>query len=333
MKQDLFYNPNKMLSYNRILNFVIGGRGIGKTFGMKMFCIKRFIKTGEQMIYLRRHKDDLKHFSTFFNDVREYFPDNKLEVKNKQLFIDDKLFGWGIPLSTFQRMKSSSFPEVATILYDEFIKEKDSSHYLPNEPEALLNIMDTVFRNRDNNVRCVCMGNSITIVNPFFLYFNLLPDTQKRYNAYRDILVEIPDSVDFAEERKKTKFGQLIENTEYGGMSLNNEFVNDSNVFIGKRTKESRFQFAIVYKGMTMGVWADTRQLLLFLSTDFDPSTKHMYALTKDDMSENAMLFTGWRNNYHLKKLVGSFVNGCLMFENQVLRNIGYEIFNKMNIR
>ena len=70
-----------------------------------------------------------KHFNTFFNDVREYFPNNKLEVKNKQLFIDDKLFGWGIPLSTFQRMKSSSFPDVASILYDEFIKEKDSSHF------------------------------------------------------------------------------------------------------------------------------------------------------------------------------------------------------------
>jgi hypothetical protein len=32
MDESLYYNPNKMLSYNRILNFVIGARGIGKSF-------------------------------------------------------------------------------------------------------------------------------------------------------------------------------------------------------------------------------------------------------------------------------------------------------------
>lgn len=31
-----WYNPQKMLSYNQFLNFVIGGRDIGKTFAIKI---------------------------------------------------------------------------------------------------------------------------------------------------------------------------------------------------------------------------------------------------------------------------------------------------------
>jgi hypothetical protein len=45
------------------------------------------------------------------------------------------------------------------------------------------------------------------------------------------------------------------------------------------------------------------------------------------------MMLTGWRNNYYLKKLVKAFMNGYLRFDNQVLRNTGYEMFKKMNVQ
>lgn len=333
MKKELYYNPNKMLSFNRILNFVVGGRGIGKTRGMKVYCIKRFIKYGEECLFLRRYKDDLKNIDTFFNDVREEFPGHTLEVKNKKFFVDGKYMGFAYPLSMYQRLKSSAFPKVDTIVYDEFIKEKDNTRYLDNEPYALLSVMDSIFRNRDGTERVICLGNAISITNPLFVFFKIFPDMNKRFHATPSIVVELPESKEFSVERQKTRFGQLIKETEYGRMSLDNEFVGDSKVFIEKRTKESKFKFAIVYKGMTIGVWVDTRQMLMFLSNDYDPSTKNIYALTTDDMKDNIVLAKGWRTNYHLIKLTGAFTNAMLRFENQILRNVGYEMFNKMNIR
>ena len=177
------------------------------------------------------------------------------------------------------------------------------------------------------------MSNAVTIVNPFFLYFNIVPDINKRFNAYKSILVEIPDSVDFSIERRKTRFGELIDGTEYGDMSLDNDFVNDSSVFIEKRSPDSKFIFALVYKGMTMGVWVDVRKGLMYVDNDYDPSTKKIYALTTDDLEENMMLMDNWKNNYHLYKMVGAFKKGYLRFDNQVLRNVGYEMFKKMNIQ
>src|SRR5213595_98564 len=110
-------------------------------------------------------------------------------------------------------------------------------------------------------------------------------------------------------------------------MSLENEFVNDSQVFIEKRSKESKFVFSVIYKGMTMGVWVDNDVGLLYMSHDHDPSSKNQLVLSKDDLTENTMLITGWKNHYMLRKLVASFMNGYLRFDNQVLRTTGYELF------
>lgn len=332
MDNSLYYNPNKLLSYNRILNFVIGARGIGKTYGFKKYVINRFIKYNEQFIYMKRYKTDIKGTNEFFDAVAKEFPNHTFKIKGKELYIDDKLCGWVMALSTWQSVKSREFPNVCTILYDEFLLEKASKQsYMQDEPKALLNFMDTVIRNRDN-ARCICMSNAVSIVNPFFLYFNLIPDINKRYNAYEDCVIEIPDSVDFTDERIKTRFGRLISKTDYGNFALGNEFVNDSQVFIEKRSKDSKYVFGTMYKGMVMGVWVDVEAGIMFLSSEFDPSNKKMFALTSDDFTENTMLMTGWKSNYYLRKLVSAFVNGYLRFDNQIMRNVGYEMFKKMNI-
>lgn len=332
MKESLYYDPNKMLSYDRILNFVIGARGIGKSYAMKKHPIKRFIKHGEQFIYVRRYKPELKKISNYFNDVSQEFPDHEFKVKGRQFFIDGKLAGWAIPLSAWQSEKSNAYPMVTTIIFDEFIRERDNSGYIPNEVDALLNLMDTVFRTRENG-RCICLSNAVSVINPYFVYFGLVPDINKRFNAYKHILIEIPDSKDFSDERRKTKFGQLIDGTEYGEMSLDNEFVNDSDVFIEKRSKNSKFVFSIVYKGMRMGVWVDTQQMLLYLTTDHDPSTKSVYALTADELEEGVVLVTNYKKNYHIRKLCSAFMNGQLRFDNQLMRTIGYEMFKKMRVQ
>lgn len=332
MKHNLYYDPNDLLSYNRILNFLIGARGIGKSYGFKKYPINRFLRHGEQFIYVRRYKTELRKVSNYFDDIKQEFPDEKFEIKRgREFWINNKLAGWAIPLSTWQSEKSNAYPDVATIIFDEFIREKDNSGYIPNEVEALLNLMDTVFRDRDN-VRCICLSNAVTVVNPYFLYFGLTPDIDRRFNSYKNIVIEIPDSRDFSDMRRRTKFGSLIDGTEYGDMSLDNEFVNDSDVFLERRDKDSRYQFSIVYKGMTIGIWVNPDIGLMYLSNDHDPSSKFAYALTTEDLKENVMLLTGWRKNYHLLKMVSAFKKGYLRFDNQVLRTVGYEIFKKMNI-
>src|SRR5699024_5725452 len=126
--KSVYYDPNKMLSYNRILNFVIGARGIGKTYGIKKHIINIAIKHGKEFIYLRRYKDEIRgKLGNFFKDVRDEFPGVALTVKGRKFYADDKLIGRALVLSSWQSEKSNAYPEVETIMYDEFLREKDNS--------------------------------------------------------------------------------------------------------------------------------------------------------------------------------------------------------------
>ena len=75
-----WYITTNIKSYNKFLNFIIGGRGIGKTYGFKKDCISRYKKTGKQFLYLRRYKTDLKKINTFLNDQFENFKDYEFKI-------------------------------------------------------------------------------------------------------------------------------------------------------------------------------------------------------------------------------------------------------------
>ena len=60
MNKDIWFNPNKVLSYNAFLNFIVGERGVGKSYGFKKYLVKHFLKTGKQFVYVRRFKTELK---------------------------------------------------------------------------------------------------------------------------------------------------------------------------------------------------------------------------------------------------------------------------------
>jgi hypothetical protein len=68
-KQYPYYDFGPILSRNAAWNFIVGGRGIGKSYGAKKLAIKDYIRKGEQFIYLRRFEEELTARDQFFADV------------------------------------------------------------------------------------------------------------------------------------------------------------------------------------------------------------------------------------------------------------------------
>ena len=52
----MYYDYDKISSYNATFNMIITNRGFGKTYGAKKRAINKFLKKGEQFIYVRRYK-------------------------------------------------------------------------------------------------------------------------------------------------------------------------------------------------------------------------------------------------------------------------------------
>lgn len=342
LNNNIYWSPKQMLTYDRLINMVIGGRGIGKTYGIKKeILIERFIKHGEEFIYVRRYKTHLKpaQLVKFFEKVAKEFPKHEFVVKGNNFYIDGKIAGYAIPLSAWQNFKSTEYPNVYTIFYDEFLKEKDSSHYLDNEPQALLNLIETIFREKiilgTERVRVIMASNSTTTANPYFVYFKLFVDINKRFNTFKhnkEIVVEIPNQEEFTELKRNGRFGELIKGTAYADLSIDNKFIGDSEEFIAKRTKESKLLFNIKFRNQIVGIWVDYDRLLMFCTFKTDNNMK-TYALTKDDYTERNILVSNYRDKYELLRLSTAFKNGQVRFDSQIVRSFMYDCFTMMNIK
>ena len=77
-----YYSFDRILSRNAVFNMVMGARGVGKSYGAKKYVLKRSVERGEQFIYLRRYKTELKTRGSFVADVAHEFPDQEFEVRS-----------------------------------------------------------------------------------------------------------------------------------------------------------------------------------------------------------------------------------------------------------
>ena len=66
----MYIDYSRIFSYNALLNFIIASRGTGKTFGITDFVIDKFLKRGDEFVYVRRYKSELqKSIPKFFNAI------------------------------------------------------------------------------------------------------------------------------------------------------------------------------------------------------------------------------------------------------------------------
>lgn len=147
----MYYDYNKILSYNAMLNILLGERGVGKTYGASKFVVNQFLKKDEEFAYIRRYKPELQEsvpkFFEALNSNNE-FENHRLYNKGYTFYCDDTICGHAMKLSTAQDLKSSNFNKVKTIIFDEFIiEEGQKKYYLKNEVFTFLNLLETIRKN------------------------------------------------------------------------------------------------------------------------------------------------------------------------------------------
>ena len=324
----MYYTLDKLLSRNAILNFVLGERGVGKSFSSKVHCINDYIKKGNQFIYLRRYKEELTlACSSFFKDVQNagLFEDHEFQVKGSKnltiFYMDGEIIGYGIALSTSNILKSTAFPAVKTIVFDEFMLDEGVYRYLKNEVTKMLDVIETVFRLREGRV--LFLGNSTSITDcPYFNYFNLDLPYNSEFKTFKDglIVVNYIRNMEYRAEKKRTRFGKLIDGTTYGRYAIDNEMLRDDKTFIEKKGANPRFWHSLVVNGNKYGVWRNPQNGRLYISDDFDPSCNMSYAISIDDATPDTKYIT-IKNNGYMRVIIEYYKNADLYFENQKIKN------------
>lgn len=329
-----YYSFGPVLSRNGVYNFIVGARGLGKTYGAKKKAVKDFLARGDQFIYLRRYDTELRAArDTLFADLiaNNEFPDVAFRIKGNEGQIQrNKHSPWEtccffVPLSKAQSKKSVSFPNVKTIIYDEFIIEKGSLHYLPNEAKAFNDFYSTVDRWQDKT-RVLFLANSLTIMNPYFLEYDIRPKKDQEWiTGYGGFVVaHFPNDAEFTSGVYKTRFGQFIKGTDYADYSVGSEFHDNTEQLIAKKTPEAKYMCSIETLAGTFSVWADVRQGYYYIQ-EKRPKEEWLWTMLPERMSEGKVYVT--YTDRTIQRLRASFANGRIRFDTPQARNAFTGIF------
>lgn len=350
-----YYDWNKTLSYDADVTMVIGARGIGKTYGLRLQFIRDWIKDGSRFVELTRHKNELSDFSaTYFNRIieNEEFPNYLFKTTPRYAYIalkpkkDKKpkwqLIGYFGALTEAQAMKKRTYSKVKRMLLDEAVIDKrlDRFHnYLPNEYGILANILDSVSRERaetkhSDRVRVYLLGNACDLLNVYFGAYSINTEPKEGYSWHKGktMLLHYVKDVEYGKQKtKNTVAGRMLADTLDEKVSSGNEFLRMSNDFVFKKPKNAKFHFGVVYSDLKFGIWADYKEGYYYVTDKIPKNANPIYALTASDNKVNYIMAK--RAEGVLRNFVDLYYIGIIRYETPYLKERFIEVLNLFGVR
>ena len=335
-----YYNYTQVLSYNAVYNFIVGARGLGKTYGAKNLVIKKAIANSEQFIYLRRYKSELSGKSTFFDDIAHEFPKYLFRVFGNEAQIcrnphteDERLrwetIGFFVSLSNAQSKKGVSYHNVTTIIFDEFIIEKGSLHYLPDESNIFNNFFSTVDRWKDKT-RVIFCANSVSIMNPYFIAYDVEPKADIEFISKHDgfMVVHFADSAKFREQVLQTRFGKFIAGTDYADYAVSNVFIDNHEFLLARKNSDAKYMITLETAQSAFAVWCDVKSSpMRYYVQEGRPKVERIWTMDPNKMEEGKIYVV--YSDPMLQRMRTAFKNGYVMFDGPRARNSFLPIFSR----
>ena len=171
---------------------VWGERSNGKTYSTIDYMLEQYFKYEHKFALVRRYKEDFrsKRAKSVFNGhvqnrLIEKYSGGKwnsvyyfaqqwflayVNPKTKERKVDEEPFAYCFAISDSEHDKSTSYPDIYNILFDEFIT-RDA--YLNDEFVEFENLLSTIIRLR-TGIKIFMLGNTINPYNPYFKEMGLI---------------------------------------------------------------------------------------------------------------------------------------------------------------
>lgn len=194
MKQQ-FYSLDKIDKKNAHYAVIFGERSNGKTYAVLKKMIENWFRNGKQSAIVRRWQDDFKskRGASMFSALSDIVKKESKEVFDhidyyggrfymaswqvmpsgeRKSIRDDIPFCYGFALSAMEHDKSTSYPDITIICFDEFIT-RDT--YLQDEFVLFMNVISTIIRGRgkSQNIKIYMLGNTVNKFCPYFAEMGL----------------------------------------------------------------------------------------------------------------------------------------------------------------
>lgn len=225
LRKNKYYSLTNILKKNAQYNIIFGQRSNGKTYAVKKYGLENYIKHGGQMAYIRRQDIDLKKdkCDSLFSDMVDngaisdltdgeythvYYYSARWYLcyydEDGKRHTDDTPFCFGFSLTSMEHYKSTSYPGITTICFDEFISR---NIYLADEFVVFENVLSTIIRHR-TNVKIFMLGNTVNKYCPYFNEMGLKHIRQQKQGTidlytYGDTDLKV--AVEYTKNSEKSK--------------------------------------------------------------------------------------------------------------------------------
>lgn len=255
---------------------IFGERSNGKTYAVLEYAIKQYASGKGKLAIIRRWDEDFraKRGASLFsghveNGVIAKYTKNKWtgvyyysgrwylckKDEKDKIIKEDEPFAYAFALNTMEHDKSTSFPDITTVLFDEFLT-RDA--YMVDEFITFTNVLSTIIRQRDN-VKIFMCGNTVNQYSP---YFNEMGLTHVRSMKPGDIEVytygdsKLKVAVEYTEPSKvvkKSNFYFAFNNPKLNMIKSGEwEFANYPHCPCKLKPKDIIFKFFMLFEEDTL---------------------------------------------------------------------------------
>ena len=241
-----YVNVRGILNEGYPFNFLVGGRGTGKTYT----TLKVAKEDGKKFMLMRRtqsqadliSKPEFSVFKPLNADLGWNVCVERISKYNSAFYEPNgelnTQIGYTCALSTISNMRGFDASDIQLIIYDEFIPEKHE-RLLKNEADALFNAYETMNRNREIKgiapIQLTCLANANDITNPVFESLKLIriADKMQKGNSERwtddkrGIQLIMLHRSPISRAKANTVLYNLTEGSEFAEMALDNDFSID----------------------------------------------------------------------------------------------------------
>jgi len=239
-----YYELDNILAKNAHYNFVIGERSNGKTTAVLRHIVRDYYETGRRGAIIRQMEEDIKGHkgaSLFAGMISAGMIDELtdgefqgVKFHNRAYYLgrQDEMGQWSYEKEPFAHIfavsqaihyKSNSYPNVGTIMFDEFMRQDHV--YLVDEVVQFLNLVSTIVREK-NDAIIFLIANTVSWNSPYFKKFGLKNVSQMKPGTIAT--VEYKRKRPTGKELVMTVAIEYCENTaSYGGKASDVYFLID----------------------------------------------------------------------------------------------------------
>lgn len=331
-----FYDWDETLSHSEARTFaVFGAKNIGKTFGLRVKSIERYLRTGLRMAEIDRTKSGIRTLSVGYFDKLQaegFFSEYQFKTTAEEMYIRKSeeeewaCMGYFVALTDLQAVKKRTILARGNLIFDEAVideRNRRYHNYLPDEIGILANVVDSITRENEldpatQTSRLFLLGNSCDLRTPYLEWLGIREIPEKfgyKWCRNKTALFHYPAPTNVEEKLRCTLSGQLMAGTMEAAMAFENSFGGeDEKPFIKKKTSRATFFGGVVYQGTRFGIWADSHNGCMYVNKRIPENTERpiMYLTDRDGRVDYKAIS---RNDTFCKMLKGIYYEGLFRYD------------------